>query len=205
MISSSKKPASWQKVEENEILNTNNLHGLILAGGQSRRMGRDKAMIAYHGMPHYLYLAGLMEGLGVSPYLSARADQIEKWKPTIPCIADQFEDKGPLGGILSAHLAQPEVAWLVVACDYAYLGERSLRQLLVSRSFDHDLTSFISPFDQGPEPLLAIWEQTGFHGLEHSIQNNSLAARLYLKGKSIKLIQPEWPLQLKNVNQNKDI
>ena len=137
------------------------LHGLILAGGQSRRMGHDKAMISYHGVPQYAYLGSLLEGLGIPPHLSARADQVEKWKPSIPCIADRYEDKGPLGGILSAHLAQPEVAWLVVACDYAYLTEKSLKQLVETRDVESDVTAFVSPFDGGIEGLLGIWERKG--------------------------------------------
>lgn len=163
-------------------------------------MGRDKAMIAYHGMPHYQYLAGLLEGLGIPPYLSARPDQIEKWKPTIPCIADQFEDKGPLGGILSAHLAQPEVAWLVVACDYAYLGERSLRQLVEARDVEVDLTAFVSPFDGGVEGLLGIWERGGMKEMKNVLEKNRLSVRKYLEILTFQLVIPFSLNELENLN-----
>lgn len=179
------------------------LQGLILAGGQSRRMGRDKAMIPYHGMPQYMYMAGLLEGLGISPFLSARQDQIERWKPEIPCIADRFDDVGPLGGILSAHLAQAEVAWLVVACDYAYLTEKSLKQLIAARNVATHVTAFISPFDGGMEGLLGIWESSAMSGLTEAIRQERLGVRSFLKTVRASLLEANFPKELENVNREK--
>lgn len=191
-------------MEESRILSEAKLQGLILAGGQSRRMGRDKAMIPYHGMPQYMYMAGLLEGLGISPFLSARQDQIDTWKPEIPCIADRFDDKGPLGGILSAQLAQPETAWLVVACDYAYLTDKSLRELIVARDVAANVTAFISPSDEGSEGLLGIWEPDVMSGLIKVIQQERLGVRSFLKTVRTSLIEANFPEELENVNWEKN-
>lgn len=176
---------------------------MILAGGQSRRMGRDKALIPYHGVPQYQYLAGLLEGLGIPPFLSARQDQIDAWSPGIPCIADRYDDKGPLGGILSAHQAQPDVAWLVVACDYAYLTERSLMQLIEARDAEADVTAFVSPFDGGIEGLFGIWEPNAMLALDKAITHGRLGVRRYLKTCRHSLVVADYPEELENINQGK--
>lgn len=192
-------------MEGNEILSAAKLHGLILAGGQSRRMGRDKAMIDYHGVPQYAYLAGLLEGLGVIPYLSARKNQIMDWNPEIQVIPDFFKNSGPLAGLLSAHLASPSTAWLVVACDFVYLEVSSIKQLIDSRDPHLDITTFQSPYDNKTEPFLSIWEPSSLTDLPDAIHNGNLSARSYMAKKQTSLIKPNWPEQLQNINSESDL
>src|SRR5690606_4800666 len=92
------------------------LYGLVLAGGRSRRMGRDKAALAYQdGVPHVRRTADLLAGVCERVFVSCRADQANgKGDPALASlpdpvgrIPDTFDIGGPLNGILSALAAHP--------------------------------------------------------------------------------------------------
>ena len=92
------------------------IYGLVLAGGQSTRMGKDKGLIPYHGLPQREYLYHLLSRVCDKTFLSIRPDQKDEIDD-MEVIIDKDEYKGPYNGLLSAHKEYPEVAWLVVACD----------------------------------------------------------------------------------------
>ena len=97
------------------------LYGLVLAGGKSTRMGSDKGLIQYHDRPQQEYLYHLLEQVCSKVYLSIRNEQQASVSNEFNVIADQNEYHGPFNGILSAHKAHPNVAWLVLACDLPLL------------------------------------------------------------------------------------
>ena len=103
--------------------------GLVLAGGKSTRMGRDKGLLSYHDKPQREYLYEQMRPLCRDVYLSIRPEQKDSLPEGFASIADENIYRGPLNGLLSAHHAFPEAAWLVVACDLPFLGSGDLRRL----------------------------------------------------------------------------
>ena len=48
------------------------MNGLVLSGGQSSRMGRDKALIDYHGLPQYAYVYDLLLGFCDKVFISSK-------------------------------------------------------------------------------------------------------------------------------------
>jgi molybdopterin-guanine dinucleotide biosynthesis protein A len=89
-------------------------YGLVLAGGQSLRMGSDKALMQYHTENQLLRTAALLQ-----PY--CREEQAETYRPYgIPLITDTYLGSGPSGGLLSAQQIRPEAAWVVAACDLPF-------------------------------------------------------------------------------------
>jgi molybdenum cofactor guanylyltransferase len=141
------------------------LYGLVLAGGKSRRMGRDKSALAYRRdergdeVPHARYTADLLARVCDAVFYSCRADQTED--PALaglPLIPDAFDIGGPLNGILSAQQAHPEAAWLVAACDLPFLDSTALTRLARERNPARAATVFENPGRQALEPLCAIYE-----------------------------------------------
>ncbi len=134
------------------------LYGLVLAGGQSRRMGRPKWALDYVGEPQAARAARLLEGVCRQTFLSVRAEQQGEALPGSPRIEDRFPPWGPAAGILSAMETHPEAAWLVVACDLPFLDEQTLEALVAGRDPLKMATAFTSSRDGLPEPLCAVWE-----------------------------------------------
>jgi molybdopterin-guanine dinucleotide biosynthesis protein A len=144
------------------------LYGLVLAGGRSRRMGRDKAALAYQdGVPHARRTADLLSEVCERVFVSCRADQVESIEDpalaslpaSVTRIPDRFEVSGPLNGILSALAAHPNAAFLVVACDLPFLSAEALATLVARRDPAKAMTVFENPArDNFLEPLCAIYE-----------------------------------------------
>src|SRR3990170_8724685 len=130
------------------------LFGLVLAGGASTRMQRDKAAIEYHGQSQLQWTFHLLSRVCAATFVSVRPDQREE--PTrahLPQIIDRQPGIGPLAGICAALLAHPKAAWLVVACDLPFLDERTLRHLIEHRDPGKLATAYRSSHDSLPEPL----------------------------------------------------
>ena len=135
------------------------VYGLVLAGGRSRRMGRDKALIVYHGRPQFENGSRALARHCARVFLSLRADQSAAPEYAGHAqLADRFPGGGPLIGILSALEAHPEAAWLVMACDLPFAGDAALDFLLARRNPLKMATAFRNPERNWPEPLLALYE-----------------------------------------------
>lgn len=137
------------------------LYGLVLCGGKSTRMGTDKCDMDYHGRPQGQYLYEQLRPLCEKTFLSMRKDQDVPWSASMPVIRDSDEFKGPFNGLLSAHKAHPEAAWLVVACDLPMLNTEILQDLTVERAEKEVATAYATEASGLPEPLVAIWEPEG--------------------------------------------
>jgi molybdenum cofactor guanylyltransferase len=135
------------------------LLGLVLTGGQSTRMGKDKAALVLHGETQSVVCFNLLQTLCEAVYLSNRQEQSElPGHADLPQIHDQYTNIGPLAGLLSAMATYPDAAWLVVACDMPYLTNAGLQRLINNRNPLNVATAFINPQGDFPEPLCAIYE-----------------------------------------------
>lgn len=134
------------------------LFGLVLAGGRSRRMGRDKALIEHEGVSLLEHAFGLADALTDGARVSVRADQADDpERRRFPQVVDRYTDMGPVAGILSALQAEPGADWLVIACDLPNLDRRTLAFLLDEAPPDAPLTAYRSAVDGLPEPLCALY------------------------------------------------
>lgn len=184
---------------------TPKLYGLILCGGKSTRMGRDKGLITYHGKPQREYLFGLAAEFCDAVFYSAREDQLGSFAENAPVILDKNEYQGPYNGILSAHDEYPEVAWLVLACDLPMLNKNGLAGLVHEREVIKDATAFSSKDSGLPEPLIAIWEPSALSASKIHLQTiNSSGPRRFLIDSDIKLVEPPEEEQLYNTNSMED-
>lgn len=85
--------------------------GVVLAGGRSSRMGRDKAGLLWHGKPLLHHMADLLREAGAS-HVAVSGDY-----PEMDGIPDTERGLGPLGGIASVAAALPDGPLLIVPVD----------------------------------------------------------------------------------------
>ena len=135
------------------------IYGLVLTGGKSTRMKKDKAALKFHGKPQAQHVFELLTPYCDKVFISSRKEQAPTYKK-YPQVHDlkKFSGKGPLSGILSAMAKYPQAAWLVLACDLPFVDEKTLEHLLRYRDPKKIATAYRSRFNDLPEPLCAIWE-----------------------------------------------
>ena len=146
------------------------LRGLVLAGGRSTRMQSDKALVDYHGKPQVEWAAELIAPFCVSVHLSVRAGRAGPPVAGLPAIADEHDGAGPIAGIAAAQKADPDAAWLVVACDLPFLDAATLERLVSQRDPARIATAYRSAHDGLPEPLCAIWEPSSSAAVRAAIE-----------------------------------
>jgi molybdopterin-guanine dinucleotide biosynthesis protein A len=135
------------------------LHGLVLAGGSSTRMQRDKAALEFHGRPQLAWAFELLERHCERVFVSVRADQRDdSVRAGLPQIVDGHQGIGPIAGIAAAQAAYPAAAWLVLACDLPFVDDAVLARLARARQSGRPITAYRSTSDGLPEPLCAVFE-----------------------------------------------
>jgi len=175
--------------------------GLVLAGGLSSRMRRDKATLEYRGKSQLERAVELAARYLPEVFVSVRAGQAaDPSRVRYPLIVDSVPGEGPIVGIRSALAARPEVAWLVLACDLPFLSDAALSQLLAERDSTASATAFRSAHDGLPEPLCAIWEPQSAAELAAYQAADGRCPRKFLMRHGAKILEPRDRRALDNIN-----
>jgi molybdenum cofactor guanylyltransferase len=105
--------------------------GIVLAGGQARRMGGiDKGLAPYRGRPLAYYALNAMKGLTASILISANRNQARYAAFGYPVVSDGVPDfAGPLAGVLAAMKVADTPYVLVMPCDCPFIGTDILTRL----------------------------------------------------------------------------
>ena len=181
------------------------LYGLILTGGLSKRMGKDKALLDYHGQPFALYLYNLMQSYCEQVYLSARSDQ---WVSTpleaLPIITDRVPSVGPISGLLTAFQTYPDVNWLVIACDLMQVQARTIDYLLAHYQAETVATCYINSEQGFPEPLCAIYTPRAKTVFAEAYYSGIYCPVKILQNQPCTLVKPVNPYELMNINTSED-
>lgn len=175
--------------------------GLVLSGGHSKRMRRDKASLTVGGEAQLDRAVRLLRAICVEVFVSVREDQrTDPLRAAYPQIVDRQTDVGPVAGILAALAERPDHAWLVVAVDLPLLDAGTLRSL-IERRVPHQLaTAYLSEHDGLPEPLCAVWEPGCREALTAFVAEGRLCPRKFLLNHPAHLIRLDTTGALENVN-----
>lgn len=148
--------------------------GVVLAGGASRRMGRDKAALAVDG--ETLAARAARRLLGVCPRV-AIADGGRGLVPGLPSLPDA-PAAGPAAGILGAARAWPGHPLLVLACDLPRVPEALLRELVrrlpvaarggAGAAAEPDWV--VPRWERGLEPLCALYRPAALAALAAAVE-----------------------------------
>jgi molybdenum cofactor guanylyltransferase len=193
----------------------------VLAGGRSRRMGTDKALVSMGGMP--------LVTRAVSPLASVCArvlvvvsDASVLAGVELPLgtsvITDSVAFQGPLGGLASA-LAAAETDWVfVVGVDMPFVRVDVLRMLWAqvahtgSREDPGSAQAVMPMGDEGPQPLLSLYRVDCLGAVQSMLAEGSLRladlrTRVRVLDVPIEMIQSVDPelLSVVNVNTAKDL
>ncbi len=178
------------------------LLGVVLCGGQSVRMGEDKAFITYHQQPQYAHVFGLMQSYCNNVLLSCNAAQKQQFNQSYPCVIDNatFENNGPLTGVLSVFEQHEQQALLVIGCDYPHFTLADMKSLVNAREPEYDVVCYYNTESEFNEPLLAIYEPSCAKRLKEFWQSGQSSLNHFLKTVRTKRITPAHVFNLTSVD-----
>lgn len=180
------------------------LHGLLLAGGKSRRMGTDKAeLVVQDGLTLRERGIQLLQTVTHDVHLSIAADDTTTY--SVPTLTDRRANAGPLAGLDAAFARAPDAAWLVLACDLPFLTEDILTELVNARDPEAGATCFLSRFDSKPEPLCTIYEPSAAANLQNLLDEDVRCARKFLFSLERKELELPEAAALDNCNRPEDL
>ena len=138
---------------------------ILLTGGQSTRMGQDKAALDFHGESLLRHQAGKLRRLGIEDLVIAGGDVS---LPGARTVQDRFPGRGPLGGLHAALECIRNPSALVLPVDTPLVPEALLRELLAAHrggatvvaAFDN-IEPLIGVYDKALAPLCAELLQSG--------------------------------------------
>jgi len=185
---------------------TDTIYGLVLAGGESRRMGRDKALLVRDGHSQLAHIAALLESITERVYVSSRQEQQDDpERSRFENIVDRYEGIGPIAGILSAMDTHPNADWLVVACDLPNIDEPTLSFLIEKAKQKQPFTAFKSNYDGLPEPLCALYRCGSDAIIRRFVEDGIVCPRKILMRSDTLLLEQPNPVALDNINTPDDL
>jgi molybdopterin-guanine dinucleotide biosynthesis protein A len=130
---------------------------VIQAGGQSRRMGIDKALIQFHGQPLIWRLVQRMRSLGDELLVITNHPETYGFLD-VPLISDVRPGRGALGGLFTALMAASNPLVGMIACDMPFASPALLaaqREILAGTHWD----AVIPKNEEGLEPFHAVYRR----------------------------------------------
>lgn len=139
--------------------------GFVVAGGQSKRMGSDKALLPLDGRPLIAHALELLRSLGLSARICGSRAELASFAEVIP---DNFLDRGPLAGIEAALAVSGTELNLFLPVDLPRLPAAFARWLL-GRADASQAVATIPVFADRPQPLCAVYSRRLLEGIRHSL------------------------------------
>lgn len=177
------------------------LAAFLLAGGASRRMGSDKALLPFGGKTLLEHLTGLLLTLTPAVHIVAPSGRYECFG--FPVLADLRPHCGPLGGIEAALSHSPADWNLILACDLPHITADWLRTLTKAAWADPRLEIVTS--GEPPNPLAAVWHRSALSKVKEALDGGELRVRDLLNRLSSKTLIPQDPEILANWNRPEDM
>ncbi len=130
----------------------------LLAGGKSSRMGSDKALVSFGGVPMWQRTLSVLQSLAPGELFVCGPRRAE-FRPEMECIPDSEPNRGPLAGIASALRRSRGSLVIVLAVDMPEMEESVLRGLLSHCRTGHGCVPFVPDETGIPryEPLAAVY------------------------------------------------
>ncbi|MDA7880859.1 NTP transferase domain-containing protein [Akkermansiaceae bacterium] len=184
------------------------MKALILTGGKSSRMGTDKASLKIGDQTLLERTISLILPLTkeiflsvAHPSLDTSTFNVERSTLNVQLLPDLKPSPGPLGGLQAALQSDPTSDWLLIACDLPRISAQDLSALIDNHHPEKDVTCFLNPLDNHPEPLCALYSPSASEKLSEAITSNRRCARKFLRNLERTELVPADPQALLNLNR----
>ena len=166
--------------------NANYITAIILAGGESRRMGRDKGLVSLNGKPLIQHILDKVRSVTNEAMIITNQSGYKKFG--VPTYSDLVQNKGPLGGIYTGlHYSKTEYN-LVLSCDIPLVPVSFLKKLAQYRGSDQD-QAYVPVYNEQYQPLCAVYTKACISQMKLSIKDGNLSMRNFLQTISTRFIE----------------
>ncbi len=171
---------------------------VVLAGGQSRRMGRNKALLPIKGEPM------IQRVIETCQKLSNNIVVVSNDPNTYPfikqkIISDRYPNKGPLAGLESAMYHSDDEWFILAPCDSPSLSHEVFKHLLTESSG----SDIVVPVFNGKEqPLHGLYHRTCYETIKSQLEQNSLRMRDLFEKHNTKFIHQFNPSITNRIVEN---
>jgi molybdopterin-guanine dinucleotide biosynthesis protein A len=162
------------------ITKKSTLTGLVLCGGNSSRMGIDKAFLQYHHTAQYKYIAQHFININIPALISCNESQQKNISNDYVSLIDdeEYKNNGPISGLLTAFKNNPEHSFILVGCDYPLIKQHYIETLISLSHYSFDAACFVRLSNISlNEPLITFYNNsfhekllTSFHSGNTSIK-----------------------------------
>lgn len=163
------------------------LTGLVLAGGASQRMGRDKAFLELGGRPLIQIVVERM--MMVCDEVIIVAGEVSSYEGLgVAVVRDRFQDVGVLGGLHAGLAAASQELALAVGCDMPFLKPEVLRAFATwAEGYDVALLSH----NGYVEPLHGAYRRTCLSPIESAIRAGKRRIISFFPWVRVRTVTPE--------------
>lgn len=164
----------------------------ILAGGQSRRMGENKALLDFGGRPLISHVIETLRPLSDDLFIVGGSASTYGHLG-LPHVADQYPVSASIVGIYSALAAARHERCLAVSCDMPF-APAALAPAMAWRARGYDVAVPVT--GNGPEPLFALYAKSCLDVLGNQIENSRLTIKEALDQLHVLEVDPREMCQL---------
>ena len=157
---------------------------VLLAGGRSRRMGLNKALITHNGKTILENLIEVVTPLTGEVLISANETGDYRFSD-LQIVRDVYAGQGPLAGLHAAILHSEKPRFLLLASDMPNVNERLVRAILASFGESDAVVPRTS--DGRNHPLCGVYRRTCFETLEQSLARSQNRVADFLSAPALKV------------------
>lgn len=175
---------------------------IILAGGNSSRMGEDKGLMMIEDKPMIQHVIDVLQGIVEDIIIVSNNNEYEQFGCRV--FSDEVKGKGPLGGIYTGLLHSNTQSSLVLSCDIPYVNA-NLLNLIISHSEGYDITI---PQKNGlTHQLMGVFSKRCVMTFKNALDDNELKLIDVFKKLNLNIIDANQFSQrlFTNVNDRDDI
>jgi molybdenum cofactor guanylyltransferase len=171
--------------------------GVVLAGGKSKRMGQDKALLMLNGKPLIQHVAQALQAVFAEVIVSANSTVYNFLD--LPVARDVYPDYGPLGGIHAA-LGSVKTPYIFVApCDTPLLVPAIVEKLLAGAA--PDLITIASTADR-LQPSVGVYPVGCHSDLDELLASGQRKVKDFFATVAYCTVcHDAWGEKLKNINE----
>jgi molybdenum cofactor guanylyltransferase len=179
--------------------------GIILSGGQSTRMGTDKALLQIDGKTLLERAIEIFKPVCKKMVISSNNPEHEKYGYQI--IPDEIKNCGPLSGIYSC-LKKSDTDWnFIISVDAAFVTQDFV-EFLISETGDFE--AIIPVHKNGKEPLVALYHKNCVSVIQEKIELKDFKMQHLLNELNTKFIDVDswiikYPELFHNINRPEDL